>query len=775
MLLGFLLVVTSVPQNSVTMDEPVHALTGYSILKTGDLRLVEDHPPLLELLMGYPLSLDKQLPQTESLAGWDLRERRTFGNDAAWMHPPIDRWLFPARIPITFFLVLLTAVVFRWTADIAGLPAGLLCAALIAFDPNIIAHAGLATLDVGVTTLCFSALFLLNRVLKNASVWRILCAGVVLGLALASKVSALPLLPIAGIWMLIRIYRGGWLKKAGLILSVVYFSSAILIVWTTQLFQVGKSPQFPWLIPAPTFWDSIWRISQHMVSENRFSYLLGSIYRGGVWTFFPATFLLKTPANVLFLLCFTALFIRSTWRTQKCNLIFLIIYPLIYLTVSLTGALNLGYRHLLPILPFIYMLLGISVSSTVKGKWLHYFYFYAVIWQIGTAVISWPDYIPYFNLFAGGTSKGYQYLADSNVDWGQGLKAVNKYLVDNEIEQPYISAFTPFVDPTYSYGLQATLLPPQRGESVPLVLPQRYNPEPGEYIISASNLRGLQVADPDMYNWFWHRQHQAVIAGSMLHYHVPQLTNGRSWVAMCSKPVNPLTDLQISERFGIDNIRVVTFDCTQSWIYPSGDPSKGWYVLHNDVLQNNEFIDNMLENSNPQYIQETPRDTPTHSVYTIDEPIYSPSELPNLSTAPGDWNIRKAVSEGTGVSLPVKYGDIFSLTGAEVQMNDEFLELWTKWIVNKRVELPVSLMAHVINRENEVMAVGDGFGLPYTMLQPNDIFVQKHMLDIKIEDPSQVYIQTGVYRLDTMERYPVQDDAMILGDRIIIPIYDIVR
>ena len=51
MLLGFLLVVTSVQHNSVTMDEPVHALTGYSILKTGDLRLVEDHPPLLELVI----------------------------------------------------------------------------------------------------------------------------------------------------------------------------------------------------------------------------------------------------------------------------------------------------------------------------------------------------------------------------------------------------------------------------------------------------------------------------------------------------------------------------------------------------------------------------------------------------------------------------------------------------------------------------------------------------------------------------------------------------
>ena len=50
------------------MDEPVHALTGYSIIKTGDLRLVEDHPPLLEIMMGLPLALDLRLAATGRLS-----------------------------------------------------------------------------------------------------------------------------------------------------------------------------------------------------------------------------------------------------------------------------------------------------------------------------------------------------------------------------------------------------------------------------------------------------------------------------------------------------------------------------------------------------------------------------------------------------------------------------------------------------------------------------------------------------------------------------------
>ena len=115
---------------------------------------------------------------------------------------------------------------------------------------------------------------------------------------------------------------------------------------------------------------------------------------------------------------------------------------------------------------------------------------------------------------------GYRYLADSSVDWGQGLKYLKTYMETQPLHAARISAFAPFLNPVLSYGIEAELLPPQRGSDVPLVLPQRYNPEPGDYFISASTLRGLQVADSEMYNWFWHREPVAVIAGAMLHYRV---------------------------------------------------------------------------------------------------------------------------------------------------------------------------------------------------------------------------------------------------------------
>lgn len=772
LLLGFQLIMTGVPENSVTMDEPVHALTGYSILKTGDLRLVEDHPPLLEMVMGLPLALDPDLPQPEDLAGWQARDRRAFGYDAVWMVPPIDRWLVPARIPITFFAVLLCAVVFRWVADNSDGFAAVICAALVACDPNFIAHAGLATLDVGVTTLCFFTLYVFSRFLHRPGALRIVAGGLLLGLAIASKVSALPLLPVTVLWMLIRVYQQRWTAKEGMKWVGLYYGIALITVWAVHLFQVQRIPGFPWFMPAPTYWQSLLRIVQHITTEDRYSFLLGRTYRGGVWSYFPVTFILKTPAGLLVLLCLALFGLPKLWRIQKQKLLFLGLYPLIYLTVSLTGAINLGYRHLLPVMPYLYVMLGMTLSTLKHVKWVRILYLAAAIAQMATAIIAWPDYIPYFNIFAGGTSEGYRYLADSSVDWGQGLKYVRTYSESHLLESLRISAFAPFLNPTISYGIQAELLPPQRGAYVPLVLPQRYNPQPGDYIISASTLRGLQVADSEMYNWFWHSEPVAVIAGAMLHYRVNPITPNPSWVAQCTQPVTPLNPQDIAERFGVADLRIVPFDCTQSWIYPGGGRDPGWYVVHWDGLQGvYSFHDGMLDDLALSFEQRIPRESPPHVVYFSESQDFTVANdaLP-IYAAPGDWLPAQAVEEGNQVTVPVAVGNILSLLRVELQERDQTLALWTTWRVDAVVVAPISLMAHLIDAQNQPLSVGDSLGIPFTVLQPGDIFVQQHFLDRDADDNNKVWIETGVYRLDTLERFPVFDGAPSVGDRFLIPL-----
>ncbi len=86
------------------------------------------------------------------------------------------------------------------------------------------------------------------------------------------------------------------------------------------------------------------------------------------------------------------------------------------------------------------------------------------------------------------------------------------------------------------------------------------------------------------------------------------------------------------------------------------------------------------------------------------------------------------------------------------------------------LDAPISLMAHLVDGQNQALSVGDSLGIPFDALQPGDVFIQEHLLAPPSALTGKIWIQTGVYRLDTLERYAVLEGATPLGDQIVIPI-----
>ena len=114
---------------------------------------------------------------------------------------------------------------------------------------------------------------------------------------------------------------------------------------------------------------------------------------------------------------------------------------------GITSKLNIGIRYMLPILPFIYILVSGQITqllNSIKNKdALQYApvskhkYFVSKIllftllgWYLLANLNIYPSYLAYFNELIGGPDKGYLYLTDSNLDWGQDLKRLDKW-VDN--------------------------------------------------------------------------------------------------------------------------------------------------------------------------------------------------------------------------------------------------------------------------------------------------------------------------------------------------------
>lgn len=57
------------------------------------------------------------------------------------------------------------------------------------------------------------------------------------------------------------------------------------------------------------------------------------------------------------------------------------------------------------------------------------------VWYIYGAIKIYPYYLAYFNELVG-PQNATKVLADSNIDWGQDLKRLKKWLDDNHVNQP---------------------------------------------------------------------------------------------------------------------------------------------------------------------------------------------------------------------------------------------------------------------------------------------------------------------------------------------------
>jgi len=89
------------------------------------------------------------------------------------------------------------------------------------------------------------------------------------------------------------------------------------------------------------------------VSVGSPTFLMGQRLTEGRWYYFLVVFILKTPLPTLIivLLSFVSISKRRLSRSE---------WPLwtaagVYLVASIRNPLNLGYRHLLPIMPFLWV------------------------------------------------------------------------------------------------------------------------------------------------------------------------------------------------------------------------------------------------------------------------------------------------------------------------------------------------------------------------------------------------------------------------------------
>ena len=512
--------VTSMARKSVTTDEVVHLPAGYSYLKTCDFRMNPEHPPLIKVIAALPLlamDVDGGLDKKE----WEARVEekqgvKLFNTDDEWDYG----WWFlfhwnDAKTVIFWGRVMMVAMslgagllVFFWARELYGNAAGLFALFLFCFSPNILAHARLVNTDMGLAFFCLLALYCFDRALRKTTPVRVALAGLTLGLALLVKYSALPILPVFFILTIVRIVqktpvRAGLTGESEIAERgrrifpyVALWVGVLLVTWAViwagygfkfraidtdnrdvqEVFRTSLPLEMDSVNNEPSFWrhtrepykfamehkllPQAFLYGFHYITHStsgRRAFLDGEHSVLGWRHYFIMTLLYKTPVPTLVFLGVTLLLTfwlsRGRWYYEMP----LIIFFIVFYAVALSSNINIGHRHILPILPVIFIFVS-KLINYIQRSLRSLTVLPAVIfgllagWYLVGTILIWPDYLTYFNEPSGGADKGYEHLTDSNIDWGQDLVQLKEFMDEHNIKRVHLAYFG-MADPHY-YGIE---------------------------------------------------------------------------------------------------------------------------------------------------------------------------------------------------------------------------------------------------------------------------------------------------------------------------------
>jgi hypothetical protein len=196
-------------------------------------------------------------------------------------------------------------------------------------------------------------------------------------------------------------------------------------------------------------------------APGREAFLLGKSSMSGWWYYFPVAMAVKTPLATLIALVLSAAYwiFHRAWAVKLWDVLALSLMPVLYMAIAMGSDLNLGIRHVLPVYPFLFIFLGITAADALRRgrKIAKAAIGLCLLGLVLETYLAYPDFIPFFNVAAGGWRNGPNLLGDSNVDWGQELPALAQWQRANPQYQLFLNYFGS-ADPRY-YHIHYVKLP----------------------------------------------------------------------------------------------------------------------------------------------------------------------------------------------------------------------------------------------------------------------------------------------------------------------------
>lgn len=495
----------SMRHESPMQDEVVHVPAGVAYWQRRDARLNLEHPLLIKLLAAAPVLLlhpqaDYHSPSWAEAAR-DYQGQWGFGNAffSVWNRdaPAIIFW---ARLPMLAVGLGLGLLLWWIGCSLGGRWGGVLSLVVYVTSPFFLANSPIVTTDVGVTLFVLASAWMFASVWGTPTGGRAMALGALLAGAFLSKYSSgllLPALGGAGLWLWVRErwrqgpFRHRRLERRRLAMlglglwvaaGLVYLVS-LPFMWNTPALRAcslgaGHSARLrPWLaalqgwLEAHPAWTHLLMppllyargLGEVLASLKRPMFLLGHHYAEGHWFYFPVLFWYKMAPGFLLLLGLLAVLLAWRWRARRrapCTVGLLeelspgfadhgrvlLVTLAVFAGAAMASHLDIGLRHFsVPIAllmglvawlpPLLRRLPALPGRATAVGL-------VALLLMscLFTAVSVYPNYLAYFNVLRG-SRPGWQIAADSNLDWGQSLPSLRKFMLQRGIEHISLDSF----------------------------------------------------------------------------------------------------------------------------------------------------------------------------------------------------------------------------------------------------------------------------------------------------------------------------------------------
>ena len=482
-------------QQSATYDEADHIFAGYRYWMCSDFGSNFETPPLVKLVSAVPLALQRLkvpvllcgAPHSTVSDLSDLSDAGAFlyANDA-------DSILFQTRLFASFFTFFLGALLCESAYIMFGVEPALIALTVFVFEPNVLAHGFLVTTDMGLTCCLYATVYAFYLYLEKETYRWLVATGFMAGMTLAAKHSGLIVFPVLVALALAELARGKrrkstdkpWARNRFVIMAgSLMFASLIAYatLWAFYGFRFAAQPHVSLMSYASLPRDDSAVIStnlflgslrahlfpeaylfglKHVVSTVRGGgpvFLLGKTYASGKWFYFPAVLVIKSTLGFLFLLLLGTLAMVLAQGKARKAWSMLAVPPLLFLILCLPAKLNIGIRHILPVYPFLIVLASAGAWELCKYRSGKYIVASSIVLHAVSSLSSFPNYIPYSNEMFGGATRTYRILSDSNVDWGQSLKAIRNYVHKNAVKDCWVAY--PLSAPSDYYQTGCRFLP----------------------------------------------------------------------------------------------------------------------------------------------------------------------------------------------------------------------------------------------------------------------------------------------------------------------------